>query len=466
MLRPAERLTLLAILTLVGLVLRLGYWRETAVVNPIRADAAQYVQYARNLVQHQVFSLATEQPVVPDSYRSPGYPAFLALVLLAAGESGFYEAVRLVQALLGALLVPLAFLLARTWLAPGACLLVAALTALSPHLVASTGYVLSEALFAPLLLTALVCTQRIATRRTPWSGVLAGLAFGLAALCNETAALLPPLLAVIHWRRGSEHRAWLAFAATGVLVAGAWQVRNRLTVGEEAPSGGERVLATLSHGTYPDFFFATEACRKYPYKEDPEQPEFGSSPQRFVQVFEQRFAQSPLRYLAWYVLEKPLHLWGWNIVQGQGDVYVYEVGRSLYAEQPVAGFTRVLMKLLHPLLVVAAAVALLRRRVPILVAATLLYFTCIYTLFLPCPRYVTPLRPMLFIAGICGFQALRAVWHEVAVAAQQWRPPVSCRVRKTGPGPGNTAPAAQGVGGGARYGPDRSHVQESTLSGT
>jgi 4-amino-4-deoxy-L-arabinose transferase-like glycosyltransferase len=50
-------------------------------------DGAIYERYARNLAYHGVFSSATTQPYSPSVFRTPGYPAFLALLHLVGGNS-------------------------------------------------------------------------------------------------------------------------------------------------------------------------------------------------------------------------------------------------------------------------------------------------------------------------------------------------------------------------------------------
>lgn len=77
--RNAERGVLVGIVVAVGLALRLGFVLEAVVQHPLRADAGQYALYAKNLCEHGVFSLATTSPPAPDSFRSPGYPAVLAV---------------------------------------------------------------------------------------------------------------------------------------------------------------------------------------------------------------------------------------------------------------------------------------------------------------------------------------------------------------------------------------------------
>lgn len=81
-------LTLLAI-TLFALIL-CWYHVSTAIVDgPIRGDAIQYYAYAWNLLHHGIFSkdIPVAASVIPDSYRDPGYPLFLALWMKLSGTA-------------------------------------------------------------------------------------------------------------------------------------------------------------------------------------------------------------------------------------------------------------------------------------------------------------------------------------------------------------------------------------------
>lgn len=410
--KRSERAVLVVLVTAVALAIRIGFVATSAVDRPLRADAGQYARYAHNLVEHGTYSLADEVPPPPDAFRSPGYPAFVALARLAGGAH-WYDVVRWLQVALGALLVPLTYWLARAALPSGPALLAAVCVALSPHLVAATGYVLGEALLAPVLTAAFWLLARACRAPGGGAALAAGAAFGCAALVNEALAPLPVLLALLARRRlGAARSALLLLAA--LLPVGAWTARNQCT--DLVRTGGERVLTSLSHGSYPELFFATEEHRGFPYEEDPEQPEFGSSWGRFAEVMAARVAERPGRYVSWYLLEKPLWLWRWDLVQGQG-FYVYPVAGSILDEQPVLAALCAAMRLLHApfvgLALLGAGLALWRGRrgggdqallrLPVL---ALLWCTAVYALFLPDPRYLVPLRPLQAVLAAAGLAAL------------------------------------------------------------
>ena len=108
---PVERWlpSRVAMVLVLGLVLRLGLvaWLHG---HPLYVwDERDYDLLATNLVQHGEFSFV---PGTPVSLRPPLYPATLAAVYSVVGEHNF-TAVRLIQAVLGTLTAYVVFLLAR-----------------------------------------------------------------------------------------------------------------------------------------------------------------------------------------------------------------------------------------------------------------------------------------------------------------------------------------------------------------
>ena len=93
----------------ISLSFRLYYVTHTVVFQNVNipgahGDAAQYYNYARNLVEHRVFSIEPASALHPaeDSFRDPGYPAFLAAWMeIFPHWDNWYAAVLLSQAKIG-----------------------------------------------------------------------------------------------------------------------------------------------------------------------------------------------------------------------------------------------------------------------------------------------------------------------------------------------------------------------------
>jgi len=416
----AERAVLIGIVLAIAVALRWGFVATAHQQNPLRADAGEYAQYAHNLVEHGVYSLAAGEAPVPDSFRSPGYPLVLAGCRWLAGD-GWLTLVWALQVVLGVATVWFVYRIARrvTSFVPAAA--AAALCALSPHLVTSTAYVLTECLATFVLTGGLLLL--VTSRQRLGRLLVAALTLGAAALCNETLVFVPvvlswPLLRAAGWRRA------VLFVAVGLLPIAAWAVRNQSV--DLAREGGERVTASISHGSYPGMVYDDPRLRGFPYHEDPAQPEFGASWQGLQAVLSARVAEDPLRYASWYLLEKPVWLWGWDLVQGV-DVYVYEVGNSPYERQPVMAATHRLMWWLHlPVMLLAALAAAVlawnprRRFGPATQALGLVavFGTLAYLPVIPDPRYLQPFRPVLFVLAVFAVCAIFAVLRPSAAGGE------------------------------------------------
>lgn len=413
--RNAERGVLVGIVVVVAFALRLGFVATAVVQHPLRADAGQYAQYAKNLCEHGVFSLATTSPPAPDSFRSPGYPTVLALCRWLSGDAGWQSVAIGLQVVLGTLAVLLAYRIARACTSFVPSLFAATLTALSPHLVVGTAYVLTECVTTFVVALAV---WLVVAANGRWRIVVGALAMGAGVLCNEALVVVPFAFGLALWRRGRGRA--LAFVALALVPMVAWSVRNR--VQPLAKSGSERVTASISHGSYPGMVFQDPRLVGFPYREDPEQPAFGASWDGIRRVLFARVAKEPWRHFVWYSVQKPVWLWSWPLVQGH-DVYVYEVANSPYEAQFMMQGTHALLRLLHvPVMLLAAGtavLALLRRRTspwPLrALAGVAVICTLAYVPVIPDPRYLQPVRPLVFVLAAAGGAAL------VAQCVRLWR---------------------------------------------
>ncbi|MFH1028136.1 MAG: glycosyltransferase family 39 protein [Pseudomonadota bacterium] len=402
-------------------------------------DARQYADYGFNLARHATFSLERNlQSPKPDSFRSPGYPLLIALSILASGDRGFYPLMLHVQAVLGALMVPLTFFLSRRFMPSWASLTAAGLIAICPHLIVMTSYLLTETLFGFLLLSALVCFQTAFAKREIHLFYLCGVLFGSAFLVNETVLFLPLLLAGLsigyHYRRREFRsiRQYCVFLGVFLLFPLAWNLRSYLTVPPDAPKASDRAVVTLSHGAYPDFIYKDPRFFRFPYREDPLQPAFGASFKNFRRILWERVKQRPFAYLKWYLCGKPYSFWHWDIIQGQGDIYIYAMATSLYQRSVAADLTRIAMKRLHPLLLILALSGLFhiiatgwRREnlflsMPVFLFAGLIYFTFLYMIFAPWPRYSLPLRPELYAAALWSLHSIETYLRRKGDHERSW----------------------------------------------
>lgn len=146
-------------------------------------DEVDYHYIAVNLADGQGYRLETGELT---ARRPPLYPVVLALLYRVFGVS--VTLARLFQVLLGTGLVALVFFTARRFFTPGAAWLAAALTAVNPYLVFISAYLLTENLYAILLVGgALLAAKTPVPAGSRRHAALAGVALGLATLCRPTA---------------------------------------------------------------------------------------------------------------------------------------------------------------------------------------------------------------------------------------------------------------------------------------
>lgn len=203
--------------------------------------------------------------------RTPGYPLLLAALFSLFGTDAPLVAARAIGAILGTFAVAGVAWLANTIFPPrgdsdtqpvriGTLGLVAGgLAAIYPGAIAMSIFVLSEALFCPLMILHLVgwvkATQTESTRAcTAWS-VFGGVAAGLAILTRPSWLLFTPFVLVLlvmmspNRRRHFHVGAWLVLTICLTMVP--WWVRNYRAVGHFVPTT-LTVGASLYDGLHPD----------------------------------------------------------------------------------------------------------------------------------------------------------------------------------------------------------------------
>ncbi|MBD3867904.1 MAG: glycosyltransferase family 39 protein [Acidobacteria bacterium] len=397
-----------------ALVIRLAYNSNTVVDNPVRADARKYVTYAMNLTHLGIYSQDYTQNPAPDCQVTPGYPLFLAAMI--ATSDSFDEAYRrilFVQALLGALTVAMAFALARSFLPTGPAGIAAGLTAISPHLITTGGYLLTETLFTTLLLGALLALVMAAKSGKVGILITASVCFGIAALVRPSMLLFPVFiipLVLLRWPHRNRVLTCLILIC-GVLICWMpWTLYSRLTVPPDSAKAG-LASAAFAMGTYPDLIYKDPRYRGYPYYEDSEYQKMSSSFTYTLQVLRVRASEAPSKYLKWYTLGKPAMFWAWDILVGAGGIHIYPVITSPYTENVLARASSRIMELLHPILLSLTALGLLAmiptiiRRpksgagtyfAPAIPYLAILYFTLLHAALTPLPRYAIPLKPLLY----------------------------------------------------------------------
>jgi hypothetical protein len=189
----------LAAAVVLGLALRLafalGYW----VGQPLTRDEREYLSLARSLAAGRGFvydAAVLDSPIQPFG-RSPGYPAFLAIV--GGGSrvtTSVPAAVKVAQSVAGAVGVLFIGLIAGRVAGARAGVAAALVAAVYPPLVWLPAYAYSEALFWPVGLGIILLIDRLARRPSLRLTLGCGLVIGAAILVRGALTLVVPLAMV------------------------------------------------------------------------------------------------------------------------------------------------------------------------------------------------------------------------------------------------------------------------------
>ena len=238
-------------LALVALVLRLGmafHVRDA----PLQRDAVDYDHIGRSLADGNGFPPTyVAAGGGPSAMRPPAYPLYLAAVYEVTGQGTF--AARVSQAVLGTITALLIGLLAALLFGEVAGLAALALAAVYPEFVLMDSAILSETLYVPLMLGAIVAAlrHRAEPGRLRWA-LLAGLLAGLSILTRQNGAVLLLPLALLVWMTAATTRQRLFSTASMLVVAGLvvlpWTIRNAVELHALVPVATQSGLVLA--GTY------------------------------------------------------------------------------------------------------------------------------------------------------------------------------------------------------------------------
>jgi len=408
----------LLLILISGFFLRYESGLETEVLNPLRADARQYFMYAYNLRHKNTYSQEVGAPadlesaVQPDALRTPGYPLFLTLFVDGLPNARMMNRILFSQVMLSTFTILLTFLLFQSFLSPLWALGPTLLVALSPHLIVSNSYILTETLFCFLLLLLGYLFTLFAKRPSVWFAALIGIVIGITSLVRPSLQFFSLVLAcflTFHygWRKG-------VFTSAALLVGFSlaflpWIGWNLYTLNK--PTDNRLMVNFLHHGLYPDFMYeGIPQSHGFPYRYDPKAEEISADTFSVIGEISDRFVRAPLQHAKWYLLDKSRVFWSWDIIQGSGDVFVYPVTNSPYFHNTFFRVTHGLMYVLHyPLLALTIFGCFMAWFPPAKLNPTqeslltalfcsllLIYYTLIHMLGAPFPRYSVPLRPFLY----------------------------------------------------------------------
>lgn len=241
----AMRLFLMALLVRLCAFLFLFWWFKVAGHLPevgghfpiIGGDSADFAQLSENLFYHGTFSSSAALPLIPESFRLPGYSFFLYPFFFLPYPLFFGV---LAQIICASASVVLTYLLGRKYLGEQVGYFGALLMAFEPTTVFNSVQVLSDSMFVFVMLLSLYLLFKTANSKAVFfvSAVLSGLLFGYAVLVRVIVqylafCILP--LYVLFFRNGISARTALLrvliFIVCAVAVIAPWSIRNHAQFG-------------------------------------------------------------------------------------------------------------------------------------------------------------------------------------------------------------------------------------------
>jgi 4-amino-4-deoxy-L-arabinose transferase-like glycosyltransferase len=391
---------------------------RTRVNHPLRADAKDYFSYAYNLRYNHTFSkdfTSISHPggsVKPDALRTPGYPLFISFFVDRNPSSKNVLDIMFAQMILSSITLGIAFYVFQGFLPKFWALAAASLTAISPHLITANSYILTETLFCFILVLTTAIVKLFIERPSIFRAIGIGICLGGGFLVRPSLTYFPVVLLVFLWIHWGRKRGVFYFATLllgFMLVASPWYIRNLVTL--HTLSDPRLKISFLHHGIYPDFTYnGNQASYGFPYRFDPRTDEIAQNTTTALKEILHRFQNRPGEHLLWYVIKKPIALWSWNLVAGQGDAFVYPVSTTPYKNDRLFRLTHRLARILHWPIVGLAFVGLWiswftgrpyggskpEMLLARFVSALLIYFTLLHMVGAPFPRYAVPLRPLLY----------------------------------------------------------------------
>ncbi|MBI5397504.1 MAG: glycosyltransferase family 39 protein [Verrucomicrobia bacterium] len=226
------------ILALCGLAIRL--WLVPQCVDMTRViDAAQYDQFAANILQHGVYSDDVNPAAAPkpNARRVPGYPLFLAMIYGVRGLNN-WRAVQIMQALVDLLTCWVVYRTARELFRDRLVGFWSFGTALiTPPMLIFTGYIMPETLATFWTTLAVFCTLKACRANHVRYFIGLGISCAAAALLRPMLIALPLFLLPAFWltpegrRFLTAKRAGLAVLC-GLVMFLPWVTRNAVTLGQ------------------------------------------------------------------------------------------------------------------------------------------------------------------------------------------------------------------------------------------
>lgn len=409
------------ILIVIGIVvfawfIRITYFSSAQFDSPVRADAYKYLKISYNLAHHGRYSFREGPELKSSTLITPGYPFFLSIFVASTEKTS--TAVYLTiysQLFMSAVMVGLVFLILLQYSNLPLALTFSGVVALYPHQVVGPGFLLTETVFCFLLILGIFLALVPKANKINWASFASCICFAIALLVRPAIIIMPLFLLIVLWRPLPNFRKY--FACLTIISALAWApwaywCSNYADLKES----NARQVVTLGH--YKDFTY--EERRGFPSREDPNYGEISSSWENISNSIIKNFKNEPFSYSKWYLLDKPLSLWGWDVVQGSFGPFVYPVTHSVYNNPGIYRISYLILQALHPITVICALLFSLlvlslqfftkiktaTNPALLMSSAIVVYITLVHIPLATLPRFSFPFQPVLLMVLALGIYTL------------------------------------------------------------
>jgi hypothetical protein len=216
-------------------------------------DGPDYLVLARNLATQGIYSMDVIPPLLPSIRRPPLYPFLLAGISLITGGGGETPVflVASFQCVLDSLVAVMVFALARYSVPTGVATIAGIFYAINPGNIAITRSILTESVFATLIVGAVLAIALCVLKKRILFACLGGGLLGLAILCRPIAfplAFIFPALVLFSdfprkWKQA------VAIIGIALLMLAPWLIRCSQVAGRfvlvQGGSAGTFYVPTL-----------------------------------------------------------------------------------------------------------------------------------------------------------------------------------------------------------------------------
>lgn len=198
-----------------------------------RSDGTEYQTLVLNLINRGEFSLDRQAPFVPTDYRTPIYPAWLAIIYLVF--KSFTPAI-FIGATVFALSAPLVYLIGKEMFSEKIALAGAILFAVEPWALFQSGFLAAEQIFLPFLLFSIYLFCRYLKSGKFQYLYLASLFLGLTTMIRPATLyfiLIFAFLALVIELKYSIFKSLKISALTVLIfiaVLSPWLIRNKIVL--------------------------------------------------------------------------------------------------------------------------------------------------------------------------------------------------------------------------------------------